>query len=106
MAGLFPPAATEAYERRTVLTGNVTVEGVTATLAQVIALREGGNGSGEVGGCAMLVSASGYLLEVVCLVLGRRSVSRPYRRGSTFPLFFLLGSSFLDVCGVLTLTVA
>jgi hypothetical protein len=78
MAGLFPPAATEACERRPVRTGDEAVEGVPATLARATASREGGDGSGEVGGCAMLVlvSASGYLLDVVCLVLGRRSGSR------------------------------
>ena len=77
MDGLFPSAATEAYERQTTRTGDVAVEGVTVTLAQATALWEGGDGRGEMGGCAILVPASGYLLEVVCLVLGRRFVSGP-----------------------------
>ena len=57
--------------------GDVAVEGVPVTLDRAIVSWEGGDGSEEVGGCAMLVLASGYLLEVVRLVVGRRSVSRP-----------------------------
>ena len=55
MAGLFPPVATGAYERRTGQTGDIAVEGVPGTLARAIASREGGDGSGELGGCAVLV---------------------------------------------------
>ena len=45
-------------------------------LAQATASRDGGDGSREVGGCVMPVSASGYLLKVVGLVLGYGYVSR------------------------------